>query len=120
MKRRKVRRNWHDAQEKVNAEGKCRNCQRTTEQLRAIGRRLEAAHLLGRVYDAKGAGGIRYVHPDSVIPLCGPPTDTGTCHHEFDAHRLRLWHRLNPQEEGWVLARVGEGQARRRINGRLL
>ena len=80
MKRSQPKRDWTDARAKVDAEGKCRRC--------GLGAYLEAAHVTGREHDRpKGNGRTRYVHPDSVVPLCGPfPMG---CHgmqhrHEFD------------------------------------
>lgn len=120
VKRRKIRRDWKDAQRKVTAEGKCRGCGRTAEHLKLMGRTLEAAHTIGRTYDPKSdvPRFDRYVPPAAVIPLCGPPTDTGTCHNAFDGHELNIWPKLNHEEAHWAIARIGEGQARRRIEGR--
>lgn len=87
-----------DARAKVYAEGKCRNCGRTDEQVP-----LEFAHVSGRrfdepkpckicngtgsrfespcaVCDGRGVTKTRYVHPDDGIPLCGPHADPRSCH----------------------------------------
>jgi len=72
MKRSEPKRDWSDARAKVEEEGCCRICKRTD-------RPLEAAHVLGREHDepkvSKTTGEILkelYVHPDRVIPACGP------------------------------------------------
>lgn len=117
MKRRAVRRKWTDALIKTEREGKCRNCARERATLVRMGRTLETVHLIGRTFD-RVRDGVRYVDPDSTMPLCGPPTTTGTCHNLFDSHTLNLWGHLKSRERTWVIDRVGEGQARRKIEGR--
>lgn len=76
MKRNAPNRDWRDAETK---RGPCRVCGHS---------RAELAHTIGRDMDAVLAGPrggmYRYVHPDSVVPLC-------PAHHEqFDARRLDL------------------------------
>lgn len=120
MRRQRLRRDWGDAHHKVTLEGCCRGCGRTLVELRAIGRTLDAAHTIGRTYDPKSpeAQFDRYVHPASVIALCGLATDAGTCHNLFDGHTLNMWSSLKDDELAWAIERVGEGQARRKIEGR--
>lgn len=118
IKRKRVRRDWRDAQARVTLEGCCRGCGKTAEHLALMGRKLDCAHIIGRTFDVKRKNDIRYVHPLSTFPLCGPPTETGTCHNLYDGHELDMWDRLTFDERGWVIGRVGEGQARRRIQGR--
>lgn len=100
---------WRDAIRKRDEEGACRVCG-TTEG-------VEAAHLAGREYDpvlpcprdcadgftdddytgervpceaCKATGLVRYVRPESIVPLCGPSVDTGTCHNLQHAGALDL------------------------------
>lgn len=120
MKRKVLRRDWSDARAKVDEFGLCRGCGRPFEKLKRMGRSLDAAHIVGRTYDPKSdkASFDRYVHPDAVFPLCGPVLESGTCHHEYDGHRLNMWLRLTDSEREWVIAAAGEGRARRRAEGR--
>lgn len=120
MKRKKLRRDWGDAQAKCSAEGKCRGCGLTVKELVRLNRYIQAAHTVGTTYDPahESPQFDRYVHPDSVIPLCGPSTDTGTCHQLYDARRLDLSARLTGDEIGWAFRRIGERQAWSRIRGR--
>lgn len=93
---------------------------------RHAGRRLELAHTIGRKYDQphpatryqKGHGGELYVHPDSVVTLCGPATTTATCHARFDSHLLDLRPHLTPDQLQWAIDRLGHGQAMRALAGR--
>lgn len=117
-RRRPAQRDWIGPLSKVFREGHCRGCGLQPSALAANGRRLEAAHILGRAFDRNRADGVRVVDPDSVVPLCGPPTTTGTCHERYDAHALDLWDRLTEDERAWAVERVGQGQALRRIRGR--
>lgn len=72
---------------------------------------IELAHTVGRVHDEK-RGKARYVNPLAVVPLC-------RFHHtRFDGHDLDLWPYLTEAERTWAIETVGEGQARRRIEGR--
>lgn len=118
MKRKRVRRDWTRALEKVDREGRCRGCGRTTRQLGLIDRRLEAAHLLGRTYDTlKHPNGELIVETEATVPLCGPQVNTGTCHQLYDARKLDLWGRLTDSEREWAVRRLGR-QAITRIKGR--
>ena len=118
MRRRPVKRHWVDARAKVDASGRCRGCGRDIETLRRMGRTLDAAHIIGREHDLRFENGERYVHPDSVFELCGPQVNTGTCHNLYDGHQLNMWAALTGAERKWVIGRIGEGQARRRVEGR--
>lgn len=76
MKRKQVRRDWSDAEIKRQP---CRVCGNPNAEL---------AHLIGRSRDVvlRGprGGEYRYVHPDSVVPLCSE-------HHRlYDERRLDL------------------------------
>lgn len=118
LKRRPVRRDWSKAIAKIEFKSFCLGCKRSREELAKLGRPLQAAHTIGRTYDLKLPNGGIFVDPDSVVALCGPATDTATCHCLFDAGFLNLWELLNLAERAWAVNRVGEGQARRKIEGR--
>lgn len=125
MKRRPpVQRQWKEARAKVDAEGRCRNCKRSSGEVR-----LEAAHTLGRDFDealpcgacggtgegarvgtrcaaCKGHGRYFYVDPAMVVPLCGPATSTGTCHGLHHARKLDLLPILTGREQLAAVAAV--------------
>lgn len=106
-----VRRDWQDALAKVAAEGVCRVCGSTL--------RVEAAHVIGRARDRRRPDGIVRVDPDSVVPLCGPATSSGTCHGRYDAHELDLAPYLTAEEGARaVLDAGGLWAAVRRVSGR--
>lgn len=92
------KRDWKDARAKVEAEGQCRVCGRSCC--------LEAAHLTGREHDPK-KGSVRYVRPESIIPLCGSQSPEWSCHVEYDAHRLDLLSHLTLEEELRVVEDTG-------------
>lgn len=85
---------WDDALAKVHAEGCCRVCGSTRD--------LEAAHVIGRDRDAEitGPRGGRklYVHPDSIVPLCGAFSESA-CHMAYDQGKLDLLPYLKPHEQ---------------------
>ncbi len=90
----KSSRSWTDALAKVHREGRCRVC--------GEARDLEAAHVIGRKHDAvvvglRGGKSI-YVHPDSVVPLCGAFTDNW-CHGKYDGRELDLLPYLHLHEQ---------------------
>ncbi len=89
-----VKRDWKNAIRKVQVEGRCRHCGETRD--------LEAAHVIGRKHDAvlvgpRGGESI-YVHPDSIVPLCGAFTDN-FCHWEYDRRALDLLPHLHIHEQ---------------------
>lgn len=93
------KRDWTDARAKVEEEGCCRICKRSD-------RKLEAAHILGREHDEPkvrqaSAGGVilkeLYVHPNRVVPLCGPFPEG--CHGDVEYHRVNLVHVLTLDEQ---------------------
>lgn len=97
LKRLQPRRDWADARAKVEEEGSCRIC-KTSD------RKLEAAHVLGRQHDEpkvnKATGEILkelYVHPDRIVPLCGPFPEG--CHGDVDYNRVNLVHNLTIDEQ---------------------
>jgi hypothetical protein len=94
MKRKKnLRVEQKDALAKVQREG-CRVCGERRD--------VEMAHIIGRDRDAvlTGPRGGEYifVHPDSVVGLCGALTDNW--HHSmYDRHELDLLPYLNQDEQ---------------------
>ena len=95
------RRDWTDAREKVEEEGRCRMC--------GITRGLQAAHITRRSFDAPGPGRkTLWVNPDSVVPLCPP------CHASYDAHELSILGRLTHVEQRKALEDMGTIEAVRR------
>lgn len=98
------KRNWQHARAKIDGEPWCRNCGRNGY--------LDAAHILGRVFDEK-VGSTRHVDQRDVIGLCR------RCHFNYDAHRLDLWDKLTGEEQQRAIRVAGSsGAARRRISGR--
>lgn len=88
-----MRRDWSDAHAKVELEGRCRVC--GTDRLRR-----EAAHVIGRRYDSE-RGGVVYVEPDDVVPLCAP------CHGLYDARKLDVLPFLSYAEQARAALHVG-------------
>lgn len=100
----RITRSWVAAREKVDLEGMCRNC--------STPYRLEAAHVIGRTHD--GDPPVRDedwspfdVHPDRIIPLCGPATDSTTCHGKQHAGCLEMLPLLTREEQVQAVADVG-------------
>jgi hypothetical protein len=98
-------RDWSDAREKVEREGRCRVC--------GCRDGLQFAHILGRRYD--DANG--WVDPLHGVPLCGGPLGRPTCHVLYDERRLDLSGYLTPEELAEAVAMAGEVSAMRRITG---
>jgi hypothetical protein len=89
----KPKRDWKDARAKVEQEGCCRVCKRS-------GPKLEAAHTIGCEHDEPKTPGSKalYVHPDRIVPLCGPFPDG--CHGDYDErHSLNLVHYMTIDEQ---------------------
>lgn len=125
-KRGPIRRDWTDARRKVDDEGRCRGCKKPAGRCR-----LEAAHTLGREYDERrvcnrcggtghpahrpqgqctkcnGVGVVRWVNPDDIMPLCGPATDTSTCHGLDHANRLNKLALMTTEEQVRAVQVVG-------------
>jgi len=80
-------RDWTEAQQKVEQEGKCRNCRRTNM--------LTPAHLIHR-----GMGG--GMGADNIIPLCIK------CHAAFDRHELDILGLLTVDEQV-AMVRLAKG-----------
>ena len=109
----KIKRDWSEAIKKVEKEGRCRVC--------GHNRFLGAAHVIGREHDAEvvgpKGGRTRFVHPDSVVPLCGSFSDY-SCHELYDARRLDLLPYLNLYEQIRAVEDAGGIElARNRICG---
>jgi hypothetical protein len=98
----KLRRDWSDALRKIHREGRCRVC--------GSERDIEAAHVIGRERDAElvGPRGGRYlyVHPDSVVPLCGAFSERA-CHMFYDRHEIDLLPHLTQAEQERAVADAG-------------
>lgn len=97
IRRAPIKRDWTDARAKVEEEGCCRIC-------KTKARKLEAAHVIGRQHDEpkvnKATGEILkelYVHPDRIVPLCGPFPEG--CHGDVDYNRVNLVHHLTIEEQ---------------------
>ena len=90
----KIKRDWGSALKKVQEEACCRVCGATDY--------LDAAHVIGREHDAKVVGpkGGRtiFVHPDSIVPLCGA-FSKNFCHQSYDRRELDLLPYLNLYEQ---------------------
>ena len=89
-----VRRDWKDARAKIEREGRCRVCGHSRD--------VETAHVISRERDpvlvGPNGGEYRYVHPDSVVPLCGGFSEEN--HHGlYDAHALDLLPYLTQDEQ---------------------
>lgn len=89
-----LRRDWREAQRKLEREGRCRVCGETRD--------LEAAHVIGRKHDAVMTGprgGVyAFVHPDSIVPLCGGFAPNH-CHGLYDARKIDLLPHLHLHEQ---------------------
>lgn len=96
MKRSQPKRDWRDANEQKR--GPCRVCGEPYN--------VELAHLVGREFDPK-RGSVRYVRPDSIVPLCGPSTDTTTCHGLQHAGLLDLIPHTTKEEQACAVLDIG-------------
>lgn len=111
-----IRRDWSDARQKVDDEGRCRRCLLPPDYDRA----LQAAHIVGRTYDRPRVEGsttkVLYVHPDSIVPLCATPQGDG-CHQLYDAHRIGILGFLTREEQVRAVEDAGSIEsARRRLD----
>lgn len=111
-----MKRDWSDAIQKVEIEGKCRVCGRTMG--------LQAAHVSGRRYDIafgsrSGDPHVLYVHPDDVVPLCSRTENgRGGCHAAYDSRDLDLLPYLTLAEQARAAGHVGLVRALARTTGR--
>lgn len=98
-----TKRNWQDSLQKVEEQPYCRVCGSPF---------VEQAHVIGRARDER-RGGVRYVNPDSIVPLCAEH------HRAYDGRRLDLLPYLTVAEQARaVIDADGIEAARRRIVGR--
>ena len=94
MRRSQPKRDWSDAVQKRDAEGRCRVCH--------IERGLEMAHITGRRNDQPKPGTkTLYVHPDSIVPLCSVD------HRAYDARELDLLPYLTTEEQARAVLDAG-------------
>lgn len=122
-----VKREWFAARAKVGETGQCRIC-----GVDCLHRKVDAAHVIGRTHDPKATykgeatdnvDGSVWVTPDRIVPLCGPATDTGTCHNKHDSHDpdFQLLPYLTIEEQLQAVADAGGIElARNRLVGRNL
>lgn len=85
-------------------------------------RGLEASHIIGRRCDVEvvgpRGGKSLYVHPDTIVPLCGALTDN-YCHGSYDAHAIDLLPYLHIHEQTRAVEDAGGiMSAMSRISGR--
>lgn len=109
----KLSRSWGDALVKVHREGRCRYCGYMGD--------LDAAHIIGRKHDAvitgPRGGQTLYVHPDSIVPLCGA-FSPNFCHQKYDQETLDLLPHLHLHEQIRAVEDAGGIEsARKRIIG---
>jgi hypothetical protein len=102
------KRDWTDANAKVEIEGRCRVCGWEGEG-------LERAHIMGRRYDQPVHTGTRtlYVNPLDVLPLC-PVFAPEKCHHRYDHRELDLLPFLAPEEQTRAVEVAGGIEAARK------
>ena len=138
MRRTRVERDWsaawlHHRELAAPSSVRCRGCGASPGELAVIDRRLELAHLWGRVADRRPpigwTAGVPWEEPYLVVPwrvvlLCGPSTSTETCHGRYDSRRraggLDLLGKLTLIEELQAVADAGRlHEAYRRLTGGL-
>lgn len=120
-------RDWSDARAKVEAEGRCRNCGRSGDEVK-----LEFDHAFGRRYDEPmpcktckgtarrlaGAGpcvrcggtGLSktlYVNPLAGVPLCGPEADPNSCHGKKHRREIELLPLMTAEEQAYAVLKLG-------------
>lgn len=87
------------------------------------GTNLEWAHIPPRTHDAVGEDGIRThglvkVKPERIVVLCGPATDSSSCHYKFDSGEIDLLPKLidcAPEKIVEAVNVLGMEGARRRL-----
>lgn len=97
MKRKPTPRDWGDVT--TTADDPCRWC--------GVAGQTERAHIAGRAHDRKQDNGVRYVNPDSIVPLCRDH------HRQYDAHRLDLLSCLTLAEQVQAVIELGGIEAAR-------
>jgi hypothetical protein len=117
MKSKTPARDWSEARDKVEEEGRCRACLAPDGEVDGGDViRIQAAHVIGREHDEvkigpKG-GEVLFVRRESVVPLCQ------FCHIQYDARRLDLLPYLFlPEQVRAVEDAGGIASAYRRITG---
>jgi hypothetical protein len=90
------KRDWRLIQ--TTRETPCRICgiEGRTERAHVIGRRADRPVLLSPEI---GKTKVLVVHPDSIVPLCGPTGDSHACHTQYDAGELDLLPYLTLKEQ---------------------
>lgn len=101
------RRDWRDIT--IEAADPCRVCGAEGQ--------TERAHVSGRRFDEPKPGRkTPWVNPLDVVPLCGPATDSASCHFRFDAGILDLMPYLTAAEQVKCVENFGSiEQARMRL-----
>jgi len=98
------RRDWTEAREKVEAEGRCRVCKSASHG-------LDSAHVIPRSIAPAESN----MSADSIVPLCR------ICHTAFDAHEFSLLEHLTLDEQLAAVRAAGSlDRARRIITGERL
>jgi hypothetical protein len=99
------RRDWSDARQKVEDEGRCRRCYRFDVP-------LEAAHVIGRRFDRPRVDGsttsVLFVHPDSIWVACRD------CHSKYDRHEIGILAYLTLAEQVRAVQDAGSIESARR------
>lgn len=74
---------------------------------------MELAHTTGRANDKARVRGSKtvWVEAESIVPLCGPAVDTGTCHNAYDTHQLDLGAYLHEDEVRRAVEDYGGNEA---------
>ena len=101
------KRDWSSIQ--TDADTPCRVCGHSGQ--------TERAHVSGRRFDKPRPGKRTLrVNPDDIVPLCGPATDSASCHFRFDAGVLDLLGHLTAAEQVKCVENFGSiEQARIRL-----
>ena len=101
------KRDWSDIQTVANTP--CRVCGQAGQ--------TERAHVSGRRFDKPRPGKrTLWVNPLDVIPLCGPATDSQSCHCRFDSGILDVLPYLTAEEQVRAVENFGSiEQARMRL-----
>lgn len=100
MKRSQPKRDWSDAQAKLEDEAACRVCDKRID--------LEKCHISGRKYDQPRFDQKQlYVDPRDIVILCGPSTDSRSCHNRFDSGQIDLQEHLTTEEQARCVEVLG-------------
>lgn len=103
MKRSQPKRDWREAQAKLEDEAECRFCGK--------GINLEKCHISGRKYDQphpeRPESSVLWVNPLDIVILDGPSTDSGSCHYKFDHGLIDLQEFLTVEEQARCVEVLG-------------